>query len=358
MQIGFAERVHHALGKRAGTLRLFDADLHDGEFVAAEARHRVALAHAGRQALGHRHQQSIADGMAERVVDVLEVVEVETEDRHLAVAADAHQGVFDPLAQQDAVGQVGQDVVMRHVRDLRLRLAAIGDVLVGRDPATARHRLKDKADDAPIVELDHVLERHPAAHDVVQIVGVFLGVVTGVAAAVHPVLDDRLERRPRLRQLLRQPVDLRIAGIGDDQLPLGIEHDQSDRHVLEGREETLPVLLHFRGKRATAHEAFAIALGRIDERADLVSAPAFLGEPHRRIAFVQAAHRLADPTDRLADRPADPGDGAEHTQRRDDNRPDGQQESRQVRAMDLLCTLVALPAGIGDQHVDAAHGMI
>ena len=51
--------------------------LHDGELVAAHARDGVGLAHQSAQPIGHHLQQLVADGMAERVVDVLEVVEVE-----------------------------------------------------------------------------------------------------------------------------------------------------------------------------------------------------------------------------------------------------------------------------------------
>jgi hypothetical protein len=55
------------------------------EFVAADARHDVALAHRAAQALGRMHQQRVAGGVAAGVVDVLEVVEVDVQ--HGAEAA-------------------------------------------------------------------------------------------------------------------------------------------------------------------------------------------------------------------------------------------------------------------------------
>ena len=59
---------------------------HD-EFVTAEARRQVAFADKATQALGDALQQLVARGMAVRVVDHLEVVEVEIEQRQRLVAA-------------------------------------------------------------------------------------------------------------------------------------------------------------------------------------------------------------------------------------------------------------------------------
>ena len=74
------------------------ADLHDGELVAAEARHRVGFAHAAAQALGDRLEQRVADGMAERIVDLLEAIEVEAKHRE-AFAAPARTALLQPLAE-------------------------------------------------------------------------------------------------------------------------------------------------------------------------------------------------------------------------------------------------------------------
>ena len=73
--------------------------------------------------------------MAERVVDRLELVEIEMMQRHDFVAAHPRQRLFEPFVQQHPVGQIGQGIVMRHVLDLDLGPALLGDVLVGRNPA-------------------------------------------------------------------------------------------------------------------------------------------------------------------------------------------------------------------------------
>ena len=51
------------------------------ELVAAEPRERVALPQARLEAARHRDQQLVADQVAEAVVDDLEAIEVEIEDR-------------------------------------------------------------------------------------------------------------------------------------------------------------------------------------------------------------------------------------------------------------------------------------
>ena len=97
------------------------------------------------QAPRHRLQQVVADRMTERVVDVLEVVEIEAQHGDLLVALHAAQSLLQLLPEQHAVRQVGQRIVPRHVRDLRLGLPPFGDVLERRDPAAARHGLIDHA---------------------------------------------------------------------------------------------------------------------------------------------------------------------------------------------------------------------
>ena len=58
---------------------------HHHELVAAVPARRCPLAAAAAQASGDLDQQLVADRMAERVVDVLEVVDVEEQERHLAI---------------------------------------------------------------------------------------------------------------------------------------------------------------------------------------------------------------------------------------------------------------------------------
>ena len=103
------------------------ANVHDREFVAAEARDHVLRADAAEHAAADLLQQAIAHGMAERVVDRFEVIEIEQKDRErLGAAAGEH--LLDLLAEHRAVRQIGQRIVPRHVGKARFGAAALGDV--------------------------------------------------------------------------------------------------------------------------------------------------------------------------------------------------------------------------------------
>jgi hypothetical protein len=84
---GDLERVDDLLGDLGRVLDLLDARDHQRELVAAETGHRVALAHAAAHPLRHQAQESVPHRVSEGVVDVLEAIEVEEEDRQLLIVA-------------------------------------------------------------------------------------------------------------------------------------------------------------------------------------------------------------------------------------------------------------------------------
>ena len=92
--------------------------------------------------------------MSERVVDRLEAVEVEHQDRErLAVTGHARQRLVHLLHEQRPIGEAGQGVVARHVRKLGLDALLRGDVLMDRDPAAVVHALMIDGDDAPVAQM-------------------------------------------------------------------------------------------------------------------------------------------------------------------------------------------------------------
>ena len=93
----------------------------DGELVAAEAGHQILAAHDVAQPLGDVEDERVADVVAERIVDVLEVIEIDVEHRRRE-AAGAHvvDGLLEPLGEVDAVGQAGNRVVQGEVTQLPL----------------------------------------------------------------------------------------------------------------------------------------------------------------------------------------------------------------------------------------------
>ena len=109
----------------------------DGELVAAEAGHQILAAHDAAQPLGDVEDELVADVMAERVVDVLEVIEVDVEHRR-GRAAGAHvvDHGFEPLAEIDAVGQAADRIVQGEMAQLQFA----GPDLLGGAPHVAQHR--------------------------------------------------------------------------------------------------------------------------------------------------------------------------------------------------------------------------
>ena len=97
----------------------------DGELVAAEPRDGAGRADGALQPERHLAQEVVALGVAERLVDLLELVEVEDEDRRAGAAAvgDGGQRRGQPPLQVRAVGQAGQRVVQRVVPELTDQLA-------------------------------------------------------------------------------------------------------------------------------------------------------------------------------------------------------------------------------------------
>ena len=81
-------------------LLLLDVDEQHGELVAAEPRRRVGGPQGALEPRGHDPEQVVAGLVAERVVDRLEVVDVDVEDRDVARAA--VERVRHPVHEQAA----------------------------------------------------------------------------------------------------------------------------------------------------------------------------------------------------------------------------------------------------------------
>ncbi len=119
------------------------------ELIAAEARHGVGGARGLDDALRHRLQQAVAGVVAERVVDVLEVVQIEEHDRDRALAAlRERQCVLHAVAEQVAVGEQRQRIVEGQLAQLLLERLALADVAEVERQALHRRVLAEVAADA------------------------------------------------------------------------------------------------------------------------------------------------------------------------------------------------------------------
>ena len=116
-------------GDAGRSQRRIDVGQHDGEFVAAQPCHDVAGAHRLAQARRDQAQQVVADVVAERVVDILETIEVDQHQRDLAVVARTGlQGELKLRLEGQAIRQMRQRIVIGEMRQAVGRLLALADV--------------------------------------------------------------------------------------------------------------------------------------------------------------------------------------------------------------------------------------
>ena len=150
------------------------------ESVAAGAREQVGRADRALEPPREAADQLVAGRMPERVVDELEVVEVELEQRDAgARSRRARQRELELLLEERAVGEAGERVVVGEIGDLLLGEQALGHVLARRQRAAdravgiAQHGVVpgDRAQRAgprehgAVVALD---QRHRALNDLVE----------------------------------------------------------------------------------------------------------------------------------------------------------------------------------------------
>ena len=143
------QRRDDPLGGVDGRRRARDLFDQDRELVASHPRDGVA----GRERLAEANpdaaQQRVTGGVTQRVVDALEVVQVEKEDGDLrpSLLAAQDERVLDAVREQRAVREPGERVVEGLVAELLLRLAPSRDV----EEVALEDELASVRDDARLV---------------------------------------------------------------------------------------------------------------------------------------------------------------------------------------------------------------
>ena len=124
------ERLGHDLQEivreNSGIRRIADVRHQQGEFVAAKSGQRVGRSHIRLQPFGDRLEQPVSDRMSQRIVDILEMIEIEIKHREAALAAARAFDRPGDLGDEDAaIGQSGEDVDLRHPLELVFRFLAL-----------------------------------------------------------------------------------------------------------------------------------------------------------------------------------------------------------------------------------------
>jgi hypothetical protein len=235
------------------------------ELVAAVPREQAHGANTVLQPARDRAQQLVAGRVAERVVDRLEVVQVEVEQRdRRAGAAGAGDRVLEALFEQRTVGEPGQAVVVGEVRQLLLAAVARGHVGGDADHrrpaivAVAHRRVGDVEDQlADLHQPRDVLAGEcPAGR---------------IGDLRHPGVD--LEHRAAHDLAGHEAEQLERAALREREDPVDVEREQHHRRGLDDRRH-----LRLRDPEAGLGAA---QLGHVDEHALRVPRPAVGAAPDR-----------------------------------------------------------------------------
>ena len=104
-------------------------DAQNRELVAAKACDDIAFGDGRAQPTGHFNQDRVAGRVAERIVDDLEVVEIEEQHRHGLIRLPAGDRFREFGVKHQSVEQAGQGIVRGKIGDLLARLLACRNVL-------------------------------------------------------------------------------------------------------------------------------------------------------------------------------------------------------------------------------------
>jgi hypothetical protein len=124
-------------------------------------------------------------------------------------------------------------VAPEHDRVLHLSLAARRDVVMGCDPASARHGPMLDGQDAAVRQLDRGVGRLIADRDGVAPLDIGLLGHLGGRARLHAKIDDFAQAHAPVHLLWRESVDLRVAPVAEQQALLPVEHAESFGHVVQ-----------------------------------------------------------------------------------------------------------------------------
>jgi len=243
------------------------------ELVTADARDGVAGAQRAAQPPRQGEQQLVADGVAQAVVDELEVVDVDEEHRRArATAPRPRDPPVEALEQQRAVGQPGQRVVQCLVADLLLRAPprdGLGEH-VG-DRLQEAELLLGEAARQVAVGAEHAERLRPRPDDHAHAAGhAVLGEQRAGREALlgREVLDDHLAERPpreagvelradRHARRPDQPVAPPDAGAQDERVAVLAGLQELDERRVEVLGDDLHRLVHQLRDRAALQRAAA-----------------------------------------------------------------------------------------------------
>ena len=119
-------RVPDLVCDRLGVVRPVDVLQEHHEFVTSESGDRIRLAYAELQPARDFPQQQIPACVSEGIIDPLEIIDVDVQDRQGALLSDASRDCgSDAVLEQASVRQTGEFVVLGSTKQFGLHLRAV-----------------------------------------------------------------------------------------------------------------------------------------------------------------------------------------------------------------------------------------
>ena len=152
---GPADLFDDALGQRRRLEPVLAVMVQDDEFVAAPTRDQIARTDDGAEPGGDLRQELVARAVAEAVVDLLEVVEIEKHDGDaVGRRTVGAQRLCELILEVATVGQLGDAVEVRHPVDPDFGVAPFRHVLDHQNPSLVLHSVNDGLDRATVPRLE------------------------------------------------------------------------------------------------------------------------------------------------------------------------------------------------------------
>ena len=224
--------------QRVNILGAFDAVLKDGELIPTEARDEVPGSGRLAQPIRDALQELVTDQMPQRIVDALELVDVDVEDCELDALSFQQQFLCVALKQRP-VRQVGKRVVMGEMFDLCLDPTPLGHVFHRRGPATARRPLGYQPDGTPVRGRGDDILHTELGIEKFGAIGLH---VADEGAEFLAVKDKVAQMAAGLGDFRRDAEHVDVLPIADDEMALGIEQQEALGHVVDGSVEMLGLL--------------------------------------------------------------------------------------------------------------------
>ena len=231
---GLADRSNQALGESGGIVWALERAGQHGEFVATQPGRAfmfpLCVVDPYRDFLENR----IAHAVSERIVDDLEVVEVEAQHCHGFTATYAGFRHSHFFGKQRAIGQIGQGIVAGQVVNACLGPPLLGDVLMGFDPATIFHWLMHQRNDLAILELANIHAALSISNRLHATLKKGHGPILGTHAVLEAIIENVCQQGSGLLQALGKIIKHGVIGVADNQLVICIDHAQPVGHIVDG----------------------------------------------------------------------------------------------------------------------------